>query len=241
MVFPYIGQRVRRRSPRRRPTRPSRFVVLDAAVMLEAGWDGACDRLVYVDAPRERAAGPAGRPQRVDGRPRSPPGRPAQLAAGRRRGTGPTPCSINDGTPERAAGTGRSVAWRESGICCRVAGSEDRCRGFLMADIKSESKPTRTRGGRPAPATPIAPPDRPAARRGGHAFGAGIIDEPASSPSRRPRPPPADDAPQPKPDGPPPSRAAAGSTPTSTGSTPRRTPGTRRSSAAARTSPSSSR
>src|SRR5205823_5278030 len=28
-----------------------RFVVIDAAVMLEAGWDGVCDRVVYVDAP----------------------------------------------------------------------------------------------------------------------------------------------------------------------------------------------
>jgi dephospho-CoA kinase len=30
-----------------------RLVVLDAAVMLEAGWEGVCDRLVYIDAPRE--------------------------------------------------------------------------------------------------------------------------------------------------------------------------------------------
>ena len=28
------------------------FVVLDAAVMLEAGWNNVCDRLVYVHAPR---------------------------------------------------------------------------------------------------------------------------------------------------------------------------------------------
>jgi dephospho-CoA kinase len=31
----------------------AKFVVLDAAVMLEAGWVGVCDRLLYVDAPRE--------------------------------------------------------------------------------------------------------------------------------------------------------------------------------------------
>lgn len=30
------------------------FVVLDAAVMLEANWQGVCDRLIYVDAPREQ-------------------------------------------------------------------------------------------------------------------------------------------------------------------------------------------
>src|SRR5438552_18432269 len=29
------------------------LVVVDAAVMLEAGWNGVCDRIVYVDAPRE--------------------------------------------------------------------------------------------------------------------------------------------------------------------------------------------
>ena len=29
------------------------FYLLDAAVMLEAGWSDLCDRLVYVDAPRE--------------------------------------------------------------------------------------------------------------------------------------------------------------------------------------------
>ncbi len=28
-------------------------VVLDAAIMLEAGWNKLCDRLVYVDAPRD--------------------------------------------------------------------------------------------------------------------------------------------------------------------------------------------
>lgn len=31
----------------------SRMVVLDAAVMLKAGWDKLCDTIVYVDAPRE--------------------------------------------------------------------------------------------------------------------------------------------------------------------------------------------
>ena len=30
-----------------------RFVVLDAAVMLEAGWTDLCDTIVYIDAPRE--------------------------------------------------------------------------------------------------------------------------------------------------------------------------------------------
>jgi len=29
------------------------IVVLDAAILLEVGWDGICDRIVFVDAPRE--------------------------------------------------------------------------------------------------------------------------------------------------------------------------------------------
>jgi dephospho-CoA kinase len=30
------------------------IIVLDAAILLEAGWDTLCDRIVYVDAPREQ-------------------------------------------------------------------------------------------------------------------------------------------------------------------------------------------
>ena len=30
-----------------------RLIVLDAAIMLEAGWNDVCDRLVYIDAPRD--------------------------------------------------------------------------------------------------------------------------------------------------------------------------------------------
>ena len=30
-----------------------RVIVLDAAILLEAGWDDLCDRIVFVDAPRE--------------------------------------------------------------------------------------------------------------------------------------------------------------------------------------------
>lgn len=32
----------------------ARGVVLDAAILLEAGWDTLCDRVIFVDAPRER-------------------------------------------------------------------------------------------------------------------------------------------------------------------------------------------
>ena len=48
-------------------TDPSvRLIVLDAAVMLEAGWHDVCDRLVYIDAPRGAAAA-RGRAARLDG------------------------------------------------------------------------------------------------------------------------------------------------------------------------------
>ena len=32
----------------------ARAVVLDAAILLEAGWDTLCDRVVFVEAPRDR-------------------------------------------------------------------------------------------------------------------------------------------------------------------------------------------
>lgn len=53
MVFPYIGQRALEEVARAQADPAARFVVVDAAVMLEAGWDRVCDRLLYVDAPRE--------------------------------------------------------------------------------------------------------------------------------------------------------------------------------------------
>ncbi|MDB5313511.1 MAG: coaE [Gemmataceae bacterium] len=57
LVFPYIGRRVLEEVARAQVDPDTTFVALDAAVMLEAGWDGVCDRVVYVDAPREvRAA-----------------------------------------------------------------------------------------------------------------------------------------------------------------------------------------
>jgi dephospho-CoA kinase len=53
MVFPWIEQRLARQIAEARRDGRVRFVVLDAAVLLEAGWDKVCDRLVYVHAPRE--------------------------------------------------------------------------------------------------------------------------------------------------------------------------------------------
>jgi dephospho-CoA kinase len=53
MVFPYIGRRCREEIARGMADPAARFVVLDAAVLLEAGWNTAADRIVYIDAPRQ--------------------------------------------------------------------------------------------------------------------------------------------------------------------------------------------
>ena len=52
IVFPYIGDRALEEIRTAQANAAAKFVVVDAAVMLEAGWEGVCDRLVYVDAPR---------------------------------------------------------------------------------------------------------------------------------------------------------------------------------------------
>lgn len=53
IVFPYIGRRAFAEVLAGQADPAARLVVLDAAVMLEAGWNNVCDRVVYVDAPRE--------------------------------------------------------------------------------------------------------------------------------------------------------------------------------------------
>jgi dephospho-CoA kinase len=53
LVFPYIGQRCQEEIARGMADPAAQFVVLDAAVLLEAGWNTAVDRIVYIDAPRE--------------------------------------------------------------------------------------------------------------------------------------------------------------------------------------------
>jgi dephospho-CoA kinase len=53
LVFPIIGQRAREEITKAQHEPGVRFVVLDAAVMLEAGWNDACDHLLFVDAPRQ--------------------------------------------------------------------------------------------------------------------------------------------------------------------------------------------
>ena len=52
LVHPWIRRRAEERiAGAGRENTP--LVVVDAAVMLEAGWHDVCDRLVYIDAPRE--------------------------------------------------------------------------------------------------------------------------------------------------------------------------------------------
>ena len=53
VVFPAIGGLARAEMAKAAEDPSVRFIVLDAAVLLEAGWGDSCDRIVYVDAPRE--------------------------------------------------------------------------------------------------------------------------------------------------------------------------------------------
>lgn len=53
MVFPHIERRCREEIDRGRADPNVVLIVLDAAILLEAGWDRVCDRILYVHAPRE--------------------------------------------------------------------------------------------------------------------------------------------------------------------------------------------
>jgi dephospho-CoA kinase len=52
LVFPFIERRLREEIDEARRDPKVRFILLDAAVLLEAGWMPMCDRIVYVHAPR---------------------------------------------------------------------------------------------------------------------------------------------------------------------------------------------
>jgi dephospho-CoA kinase len=54
MTFPWIERGIEQGVRRAREDPGVALVVLDAAVLLEAGWNRYCDRLVYVHAPRAR-------------------------------------------------------------------------------------------------------------------------------------------------------------------------------------------
>jgi dephospho-CoA kinase len=53
LVFPFIKGRILEQIERGRRDLDARFIVLDAAVLFEAGWSQACDKVVFVDAPRD--------------------------------------------------------------------------------------------------------------------------------------------------------------------------------------------
>jgi dephospho-CoA kinase len=50
LVFPWIGRRIVEEIGKARRDPAVRLIVLDAAVMMETGWDRNCDRVIYVDA-----------------------------------------------------------------------------------------------------------------------------------------------------------------------------------------------
>jgi dephospho-CoA kinase len=52
LLHPAMRERFRRRIARLIAEGGSSLIVLDAAVLLEAGWDDLCDRIAFVDAPR---------------------------------------------------------------------------------------------------------------------------------------------------------------------------------------------
>lgn len=53
LVFPFIENKIRDEIARARSDPRVKFIILDAAIMLETGWHRHCDRIVFVDAPRE--------------------------------------------------------------------------------------------------------------------------------------------------------------------------------------------
>ncbi|HEV2946520.1 MAG TPA: dephospho-CoA kinase, partial [Gemmataceae bacterium] len=53
LVFPWIEKRIDEELDRAMDNPQVNFVVLDAAIMLEAGWAKRGDKIVFVDAPRE--------------------------------------------------------------------------------------------------------------------------------------------------------------------------------------------
>ena len=52
LVFPWIERRMREELAKAHEDGRVRFVVLDAAILLESGWHRLCQRIVFVDAPR---------------------------------------------------------------------------------------------------------------------------------------------------------------------------------------------
>lgn len=54
IVFPWIGEKIQQELDAAQADPSIRLIVLDAAIMLETGWNKVCDRIVYVHAPRSQ-------------------------------------------------------------------------------------------------------------------------------------------------------------------------------------------
>src|SRR5260370_32278 len=67
LAFPYIERRIVEGIDKARRERTAGFIIVDAAVMLEAGWNKHCDRLVYFKAPRARRLGRLAVPRGLGG------------------------------------------------------------------------------------------------------------------------------------------------------------------------------
>lgn len=53
IVHPWIGQHIKQELTVIQAEDRAPLIVLDAAIMLEAGWHEVCDELIYIDVPRE--------------------------------------------------------------------------------------------------------------------------------------------------------------------------------------------
>jgi dephospho-CoA kinase len=53
LVFPFIEKKINQEITSARADAGVKWIILDAAIMIETGWHRQCDRIVFVDAPRE--------------------------------------------------------------------------------------------------------------------------------------------------------------------------------------------
>lgn len=53
LLFPWIERRIREEIDRGQQDPQTRWIILDAAIMMETGWDRVCDKILFVDGPRE--------------------------------------------------------------------------------------------------------------------------------------------------------------------------------------------
>ena len=85
LVFPYIEQRIVEEMAVVNASSDEKFIILDAAILLETGWRRHCDKIVFVEAPRAAAS------------------RKTQGNAGLGRGRGRPPRSRADAARRKAA------------------------------------------------------------------------------------------------------------------------------------------